>query len=109
MLVESLALCETNNARGLAVKHLWLDTDNIPKADWLGIETLTDGGFAPAFWVQQMHFFNGDFRNSGEFEDFFTNQQLADSSYSIFFLGEAFRYGLTAGVSPQALSRRCDF
>ncbi len=64
MLVESLALRETNNARALAVKHRWLDTDFIPKTSYAGIPTLTDNvnAFASGFWVQQMHFFNGDFR-----------------------------------------------
>jgi hypothetical protein len=103
MLVESLALRETNPARALAVKDLWLDTDNIPKASWAGIETLTDsaGSFAPAFWVQQMHFFNGDFRHSAEFETYFVNQKLADDFYSSNVLSQSYRYGLTAGVSPQ--------
>ncbi len=102
MLVESLALRETNNARALAVKHLWLDTNNIPQISYAGIPTLTDnpGRYAPAFWVQQMHFFNGDFLHSTEFETFFTNQQLADKAYSSGALGQAYRYGLTAGVSP---------
>ena len=69
---------------------------------WGIIPTLTDnpGTFAPAFWVQQMHFFNGDFRHSPEFETYFVNQQLADRLYSSQNLGEEFRYGLTAGVIP---------
>lgn len=107
MLVESLALREANNDRALAVKHRWLDTDFIPKRNFGTIPTLTDNAsvFAPAFWVQQMHFFNGDFRSSESFETFFDNQRLADEAFSgnalPFGLGEAFRYGLTAGVSPQ--------
>jgi hypothetical protein len=105
MLVESLALRETNNARALAVKDLWLGTDNLPKMSnpFAGnVETLTDvpGQFKPAFLVQQMHFFNGDFRHSGEFETFFDNQKVADKAYSSGLLGQAYRYGLTAGVSP---------
>jgi len=105
MLVESLALRETNNARALAVKDLWLDVDNIPKRAHPAagnFETLTDnpGSFAPAFWVQQMHFFNGDFRHSDDFETYFENQKLADKFYSSNSLGEEYRYGLTAGVSP---------
>jgi hypothetical protein len=102
MLVHSLALREPNNERALAVKHLWQDVDYIPKREFLGTPTLTDNPsvFAPAFWVQQMHFFNGDFRHSPEFEEFFVNQQLADQQYSSTFLGEDYRYGLTAGVIP---------
>jgi hypothetical protein len=103
MLVESLALRESNNARALAVKHRWLDTDFIPKKSYAGISTLTDNvnNYAPAFWVQQMHFFNGDFRQSPDFETYFDNQQQADKLFSANGLGQAFRYGLTAGVSPQ--------
>ncbi len=47
-----------------------------------------------------MHFFNGDFRHSAEFETFFDNQRQADKLYSNTTLGESFRYGLTAGVIP---------
>ncbi len=107
MLVESLALREENNFRALAVKHKWLDTDFLPKRSLAGIPTLTDNpnAFAPAFWVQQMQFFNGDFRHDPAFQTFFTNQQQVDQIFSRNFppfgLGEPFRYGLTAGVSPQ--------
>ena len=107
MLVESLALREANNSRALAVKHKWLDTDFIPKKSYGGIPTLTDNinTFAPGFWVQQMQFFNGDFRNSADFQTYFENQRKADQLFSTnatpFGLGEEFRYGLTAGVSPQ--------
>jgi hypothetical protein len=102
MLVESLALREASNARALAVKQRWMDVDNLPKRSYGGIPTLTDSSaYAPAFWVQQMHFFNGDFRSSTDFEMFFRNQQQADKSYSSLSLGEPSRYGLTAGVSPQ--------
>ena len=103
MLVESLALRQPNNERALAVRDLWLDTDNLPKKSFVGIPTLTDNvnNFAPAFWVQQMQFFNGDFRHSAEFQTFFTRQRQADKIYSAGTLGEPFRYGLTAGVSPQ--------
>lgn len=102
MLVESLALREANNSRALAVKHRWLDTDFIPKKSYGGIPTLTDNPstFASGFWVQQMHFFNGDFRHSAEFETFFRNQQQADQLYSSISLAEEFRYGLTAGLVP---------
>jgi hypothetical protein len=99
MLVESLALRETNNARAMAIKHRWLDVDNLPKR----FGTLTDNpsNFAPAFWVHQMHFFNGDFRHSEEFEAYFDAHQEVDKLYSSGNLQELFRYGLTAGVSPQ--------
>jgi hypothetical protein len=102
MLVHSLALREGDNDRALAVKHRWHDVDFLPKRSYQGISTLTDDAseFAPAFWVQQMHFFNGDFRHSDEFETYFTNQQLADRQYSSTLLGADFRYGLTAGVNP---------
>jgi len=102
MLVESLALRETNNSRALAVKHRWLDTDFLPKKSYSGIPTLTDNpsNFASGFWVQQMHFFNGDFRDSADFETFFRNQQQADRLYSATIPGAGFRYGLTAGLVP---------
>jgi hypothetical protein len=106
MLVESLALRDPNNARALAIENRWLNTNAITKISYNGIPTLTDnaGSFAPAFWVQDQHFFNGDFRNSADFETYFRNQQQADKAFSsatLFGLGQAFRYGLTAGVSPQ--------
>lgn len=103
MLVASLALKQPNNDRAKAVLDHWLTVDNLPKRNFLGIETLTDNPdhWAPAFWVQQMHFFNGDFRHQEAFETFFDNHRQADARYSEIILNEAFRYGLTAGVSPQ--------
>jgi hypothetical protein len=104
MLVESLALRQVgNNDRAWSIKDDWFDTSVLPKSFIAGVGTLTDSAnsFAPAFWVQQMHFFNGDFRHSDEFETYFDNQQQADKTYSSLALSEAFRYGLTAGVSPQ--------
>ncbi len=103
MLVESLALRQPNNQRAVAVKDKWLGTDNLPRVTIGSFPTLTDspGNFAPAFWVQQMHFFNGDFLHSPEFETFFANQQQVDKLYSGSALGQSVRYGLTAGVSPQ--------
>lgn len=102
MLVESLALRQANNQRALAVKDKWLNVDNLPKISTGSLTTLTDtlGRYAPAFWVQQMHFFNGDFRHSVAFETFFRNHQQVDKLYSSSVLGESFRYGLTAGVNP---------
>lgn len=107
MLVESLALRDPNNARALAIENRWLNPSAIPKISRNGIPTLTDNAstFAPAFWVQDQHFFNGDFRYSPDFETYFRNQQLADKNYSStatpLGLGQSYRYGLTAGVSPQ--------
>jgi hypothetical protein len=103
-MVVSLALREPNNSRALAVKDLWLDPDNIPKSSWAGIDTLTNspGSFLPAFIVQQMHFFNGDFRLNPELHAYFDNQRLADEAYSSGApLNQLFRYGLTAGVNPE--------
>lgn len=99
MLVESLALQQPNNDRALAVKDLWLDVDTLPKK--FGTLTNNPAGYAPAFWVHQMHFFNGDFRQSPEFETFFENHRQVDKQYSSAILQEDYRYGLTAGVSPQ--------
>lgn len=97
MLVESLALRQPNNDRAEAVKDLWLDVANLPKK----FTTLTDSNnYAPAFWVQQMHFFNGDFRQSEEFEQYFVNQQTVDKAFSSSVLKEEYRYGFTAGVVP---------
>ena len=104
MLVLSLALKQADNERALAVRDHWIDPDNALKRNYFGIETITDNPakFAPAFWVQQQHFFNGDFRHNPDFETLFRNQQLADQAYSASSaLNEEFRYGLTAGTSPQ--------
>jgi hypothetical protein len=102
MLVESLALRQKQNARAQAVKHLWLDPDNLPTKSFAGTKTLTDhpAFYAPAFWVQQAHFFNGDFRHQPGFEAYFVNHRIADRTYADVFLGESDRYGFTAGVSP---------
>ncbi|MEQ8838479.1 MAG: PEP-CTERM sorting domain-containing protein, partial [Lacipirellulaceae bacterium] len=103
MLVHSLALKQPNNNRALAVAGDWLDVNQITKRTYDGTPTLSDSqnNFAPAFWVQQMHFFNGDFRHNADFETYFENARIADEAYSTDVLGETFRYGLTAGVSPQ--------
>lgn len=103
-LVVSLALRQQgNNDRAVAVRRRWLNPNLAPKTSYSGIPTLTDnaGGYAPAFWVQQAQFFNGDFRENAGFQQLFDNQQAADELYAQQALGEAFRYGLTAGVSPQ--------
>ncbi len=54
----------------------------------------------PAFWVQDMHFLDGDFRQNPKLEAFFTSQQQADKLYSSTSLAQPYRYGLR-----QALSR----
>ncbi len=102
MLVETLALRQPNNARALAIQNYWLNTANLPQIAYQGIPTLTDNpsGFAPAFWVQQSHFFNTDFATSANFQVFFNNQQQADALYCAFGLAQPYRYGLTAGVDP---------
>jgi hypothetical protein len=101
-LVETLALREANNQRALAVKHLWFDPDFITRKSYGSNITLTDNAstFAPAFWVQDMQFFSGDFRTSPAMEPYFASQQQADKLYSSASLGQSYRYGLTAGVSP---------
>src|SRR4029079_7034745 len=101
-LVETLALREANNQRALGVKHLWFDPDFITKKSFGGNITLTDNAstYAPAFWVQDMQFFSGDFRDNPAMEAYFTSQQHADKLYSSTTLGQSFRYGLTAGGSP---------
>jgi hypothetical protein len=101
-LVESLALREANNQRALAVKALWQNPAFLPKKNYSIYTTLTDNlsTFAPAFWVQDMHFLDGDFRSNPALEVYFTNQQQADKLYSSMSLGQPYRYGLTAGVSP---------
>ncbi len=102
MLVESLALRQDNNSRAVAVKHRWLNPANLPKRSFGGVPTLTDNAanYAPAFWTQQMHYFNGDFALRPDLAVFLENAQTIDQNYSSTILGEAFRYGLTAGVSP---------
>ncbi len=109
-LVETLALREANNQRALAVKHLWFDPDFITRKSFGGNITLTDNAstFAPAFWVQDMQFFSGDFRDSSALEAYFTSQQQADKLYSSTTLGQSFRYGLTAGVSPPPTGYHAD-
>lgn len=102
MLIVSLALRETNNSRAVAVAPKWLDPANAPKISYSEIEMLTDdaGSYAPAFWVQQAHFFNTDFASHGGFEGYARNQQRADALYCADVLAQPFRYGLTAGVDP---------
>lgn len=102
-LVVSLAMRQQgNNDRAVAVQRHWLNADLAPAISLGGVPTLTDSPnrFAPAFWVQQAQFFNGDFRHDDAFQTYFENQADADRLYSSAVLDEAFRYGLTAGVSP---------
>jgi hypothetical protein len=102
MLVVTLALREPDNYRALAVAPRWLDASAVPKIAYRGIGTLTDNpaAFAPAFWVQQQHFFNTDFATGAGFEMYFRNHQQADALYCLADIGQHYRYGLTAGVSP---------
>ncbi|MEQ8846569.1 hypothetical protein [Botrimarina sp.] len=103
-LVVSLALRQRgDNDRAVAVRRQWLNPDAAP-IKYLGrTPTLTDNpdAFAPAFWVQQANYFNGDFRHSDGFQAYLANQATVDRAYSRSVLGEPYRYGLTAGVSPQ--------
>lgn len=103
-LVVSLALRQQgNNDRAVAVRRQWLNADLAPtRSLGGGLPTLTDnpGRFAPAFWVQQAQFFNGDFRYDEEFQTYVETHADADRLYSSAVLQEPFRYGLTAGVSP---------
>ena len=103
MLVESLALREAEQRTRPRREAPLARYRHIPKKSFAGIPTLTDNPstFASGFWVQQMHFFNGDFRHSDEFEQFFENHRDADKMYSETLLGEEFRYGLTAGLVPE--------
>lgn len=102
MILVSLALRQPNNARALAIAPYWLEAANAPKIYYNGLGTLTDNpyAYAPAFWVQQQHFFNPDFATDADFEMYFRNHQRADAVYCAFALGQTFRYGLTAGVDP---------
>ncbi len=102
MLIVSLALRQADHDRAEAVAPLWLNPANLPTISYQGIPTLTDSAFsfAPAFWVQQMHFFNTDFASNPGFGVFFANLQAADQLYCSLALGQSYRYGLTAGVDP---------
>lgn len=101
-IIVSLALRQPNNSRALAVAPLWLNPANCPTRFYADIPTLTDnpGAYAPAFWIQQQYFFNSDIANDGGFLQFMEYQRRADQLYCALALGQRFRYGLTAGVSP---------
>jgi hypothetical protein len=99
MLVESLALRQPNNSRALAIKDFWLEPGNMPQRN--GTLAGSGANYLPAFIDQQMQFFNGDFRHHPGFQAFLQNHRNVDKEYSSAQLGEAYRYGLTAGVSPQ--------
>ena len=102
-LVVSLALREADNARAQAVAPLWLDASNVPRIYYRETATLTDdvATYAPAFWVQQQHYFSADFASDADFEGFLANQRAADALYCALDLGRDVRYGLTAGVDPE--------
>lgn len=101
-LIVSLARNQPGATRGPAVAALWLNPANLPKATFQGNETLTDsaGNFAPAFWVQQQYYFSADFTSSPVLLPYFIRHQRADALYCAWTRGQAYRYGLSAGVSP---------
>lgn len=103
-LVVSLALRQQGaNDRAVAARRHWFNADAVPTKLLGRTPTLTDNpaAFAPAFWVQQANYFNGDFRHDERFQQLLANQQVVDRAYSRGVLDEDYRYGLTAGVSPQ--------
>ncbi len=102
MIIASLALRQPWATRAPGVVDDWLVAGNLPTRSYQGIPTLTDNvnSFAPAFWVHQQHYFNPDFANDSGFEQFLVNQQHADGLYCAWSLGQTYRHGLTAGVSP---------
>lgn len=106
MLVVSCGLRDASNARSQAIAWRWLDPQNCPVRFYplftTEIPTLTDSGsaYAPAFWVQQAHFFCTDFASNPGFEALFRNHERADALYCAQNLVQPYRYGLTAGVSP---------
>jgi len=102
MIVVSLSLRQPGATRAPAMAWRWLDPASLPVIFFQDIPTLTDNPilYAPAFWVQQMHFFNADFASNAAFETYFRNHQQADELYCAWVLGQSYRYGLTAGVDP---------
>jgi hypothetical protein len=102
MLVVTLALRQPNNDRAEGVADKWLNASNAPTISYKDVPTLTDNrySFAPAFWVQQQYFFNPDFAGDADFVGFLYSHQDADRLYCSTELKQAYRYGLTAGVSP---------
>ncbi len=102
MLVVSLALREASHPRATAAAPRWLNPGAAPTISYAGLPTLTDDlvQFAPAFWVQQAHFFNADFSTSSGFERLMDNHRRADQLYCATGVGQPYRFGLTAGVSP---------
>jgi len=102
MLVMRLALREADNGRAIAVAPVWMNPFNLPTRDYAGFSTLTDNpaNYAPAFWVQQQYYFNSDFASNPAFVQFFDNHRAADELFCQGPLGQAYRYGLTAGVNP---------
>jgi len=104
MLIVSLALREADNGPALAVASHWLDPYEAPQVTYRGIPMLTDGGYCPAFWVHQMHFFNTDFASNPAFEALFHSHRQADQLYCAMGMYQPYRYGLTAGTSPSGYS-----
>ena len=102
MLVASLALREPGAVRAPQMIHLWRDTSQLPKASYMQFETIgqSSGVFAPAFWIQQQHFFNPDVATSETWDDYYENHRRADLLYCLGELGQSYKYGLTAGPYP---------
>jgi hypothetical protein len=105
-LCVSLALRQASNSRAQAIAWRWLDPLTAPRRCFpsftTDLPTLTDnvGAYAPAFWVQQAYFFNADFSTHAGFVALFDNHRIVDSLYCATSVSQAYRYGLTAGVSP---------
>ncbi|MFO0839192.1 MAG: hypothetical protein U1D55_11795 [Phycisphaerae bacterium] len=102
MIIVSLALRQPGATRAPAVQSFWLNTANLPKISYRGIETITDNvsSFAPAFWVHQQYYMNPDFAGNASFVNYLAHQKRADQLYCAADLAQTYRYGLTAGVSP---------
>ena len=102
MLAVSMALRQPQNTRAVAVEAGWRDADILPTAIYQGIRMLgvRPRVPAPAFLGQQSAIFNTDFGSNPDLRDTLEAQRQADQLYCTTELGQAFRYGLTAGVVP---------
>lgn len=102
MIIVSLALRQAGATRAPGMSGRWLDPAQCPRRSYADLSTLTDnpGGYAPAFWVHQQYYFNPDFAGNATFVQLLNNHKVADELYCATTLGQRYRYGLTAGVSP---------
>ena len=109
MLVESLALREANNARALAVKHRWLDTDIIPKKSYAGHSHADrqSGRICSRVLGAADALLQRRFSPQRRFRDVLhESASRPTSSIPAAPSAQAFRYGLTAGrQSRRRLSR----